>query len=176
MISRCVFVVFASFAFASPTLASGMQDEQNRPAAITELLACSEVRESPARLICYDAATTAFKAAQSRGEIAVVDRKEVDIARNRLFGLDGGAFPNLFGGGGDSEGLGQIETTLVRAVETSDGTWTFTLENGTVWRQIDSQNAYVRRQPGQPVRIRRAAMGSYLMNVGDARALRVRRQ
>lgn len=176
MLRKLLFVSLIGLSSFTSANAADLQDTPVVPTAMTELLACGDVGDPVARLTCYDAKSQALKGAQARGEIAVVDRQEVTTVRNRLFGLGGSAFPNLFGGGGDAEELEQIETTLVKANQSGDGSWSFTLENGTVWRQIDSQNAYIRGRPGQTVRIRRAALGSYLMNVGTSRALRVRRQ
>jgi hypothetical protein len=174
MIIKAMLSAVTALLLSQPASAAAKQDSGERSVA-TSLSTCRSIAASANRLACYDGAVAAFEAAQANGEIAVVDRKAVNTARNRLFGLDGGAFPNLFGGG-DAEDLEEIETTLVRAVQSSDGSWTFSLENGTVWRQIDSYNSYIRSQPGQAVRIRRAALGSYLMNVGNSRALRVKRQ
>jgi len=57
-----------------------------------------------------------------------------------------------------------------------DGKWLFRLEDGSEWRQIDSGTVRFRERQGGPVRIRRASLGSYLMTIGNSRAVRVRRQ
>ncbi|KAK0340933.1 hypothetical protein LTR94_028496, partial [Friedmanniomyces endolithicus] len=41
------------------------------------------------------------------------------------------------------------------------------------WKQIDNESPRLRVQTGVPVRVRRAAFGSYFLNVGDARAIRI---
>ncbi len=52
-----------------------------------------------------------------------------------------------------------------------------TLENGQVWRQLDSDTVRVRtkRSLGKPVVIRQARFGSYLMSIDGGRSIRVKR-
>jgi hypothetical protein len=82
----------------------------------------------------------------------------------------------LFEQGERAEPIGEIETTLTRAGMSGEGRWVFTLADGSVWRQIDTERVSFRNQAGEPVRVRRAAMGSYLLTAGRSRAVRVRRQ
>jgi hypothetical protein len=70
--------------------------------------------------------------------------------------------------------LETVETTLVSANQ-SDG-WVFRLADGSVWRQVDTTALNFRPREGMPVRIRRAAVGSYMLKVGDSPAVRARRQ
>ena len=146
-----------------------------RPEAMNRLVACRQITEAQARLACYDAAVSDFDAAQRQGEVVVVDRAQVTQARRQLFGFQ---LPSvtLFDQGDRPEALDAIETTLVRAGQSSEGRWVFTLADESVWRQVDTERVNFRNRQGEPVRVRRAALGSFLMTVGNSRAVRVRRQ
>lgn len=146
-----------------------------RPESVDRMVACRQIAAPEARLACYDAAVARFDAAQRQGEVVVVERDQVRQARRQLFGFQ---LPGvtLFDQGEQPERLEEIETTLVRAGQGGDGRWVFTLADESVWRQIDTERVTFRNRAGEPVRVRRAALGSFLMTLGGSRAVRVRRQ
>ena len=71
--------------------------------------------------------------------------------------------------------VSSVETTLTRARQGGDGKWVFRLSDGSTWRQIDSERVFFPNREGTEVRVRRAALGSFMMTVGSSRAVRVRR-
>ena len=146
-----------------------------RPEALDRVVACRQITAAEARLACYDGAVAQFDTAQQQGDVVVVDRAQVREARRQLFGFQLPAV-TLFDQGEKPESLEAIETTLVRGSQSGDNRWTFTLGDQSVWRQVDSERVTFRNREGEPVRIRRAALGSFLMTVGNSRAVRVRRQ
>ena len=105
----------------------------------------------------------------------VIDRAAVNETRRQLFGFEMPTLPRLFGNDA-GEDLDSIETTLERASLSGENRWVFRLADGSVWRQIDSERVRFRNRAGEPVRVRKASLGSFLMTVGDSRAVRVRRQ
>lgn len=158
---------------AGPSIAQS----QNVPSSplMQSLLACRSIDQPEPRLACFDQASAAFETAQRDGEIAVVDQAQARQARSRLFGLDlDGA--DIFGGLRASVPVEAIETRLARASQDGRGQWTFVLEDGSTWRQIDTQRLSARAAPGATVQIRQAAMGSYLLSVNDSRSVRARRE
>lgn len=148
---------------------------QQRPEMLERLTACRAVAEDAARLACYDAAAAAFDTAEREGELVVIDRAAVNETRRQLFGFEMPTLPRLFGNG-SGEDLDSIESTLERASLSGESRWVFRLADGSVWRQIDSERVRFDNRPGEPVRVRKASLGSFLMTVGDSRAVRVRRQ
>lgn len=148
---------------------------QQRPEMLERLTACRTVAEDAARLACYDAAAAAFDTAERQGELVVIDRAAVNETRRQLFGFEMPTLPRLFGNGA-GEDLDAIETTLERASLSGENRWVFRLADGSVWRQIDSERVRFDNRAGEPVRVRKASLGSFLMTVGDSRAVRVRRQ
>ncbi len=165
-------IAAAAFLFAAPGLAQ--QRNAERPQAVTRLLECRGIQPAEARLACYDRQVAAFEAAEASQELVVYDRERLRQTRRSLFGI---ALPNLsiFGGGDDEDGVTQIESTIRALRQDPYGKYTFTLADGARWVQIDSREMRATPRVGQPIRIRRAMMGSYLANVNNQIAIRVRR-
>lgn len=167
-------LLFAGSAGASP------QDGRasvlaGRPALLDSLLACRALVGADERLACFDRAAAAFDAAERGGEVTVIDRALARETRTRLFGLNLGS-ANLFGGLRPEAPVEAVETTLVRASQGQNGKWVLVLEDGSTWRQVDTSRLAPRPAPGQRVRIRQAAIGSYLLSVGSGRSIRARRE
>jgi hypothetical protein len=144
------------------------------PTVVNEVLSCRTVTDAAARLACFDRSVAALGKAQTTGELVTLDRQEVRKTRRSLFGL---ALPDLriLSNDQDGEDGSQIETRIVRTAPGADGKWVFQLAEGGRWAQIDSREFVVDPAPGQPIRIRRAALGSFLANINNQRAIRVKR-
>lgn len=149
---------------------------QARPELLSRLIDCRAIADASARLACYDAGAAALDSAEKQGDVVVIDREQVGVARRQLFGFALPSMPDLFQRGEQPDTLDAIETSLTRAGQYAEGKWTFTLADGSIWRQIDSEPVRFRNREGQAVRVRRAALGSFLLTVDGSRAVRVRRQ
>src|SRR5690606_9825392 len=103
-------------------------------------------------------------------------RAGIAETRRQLFGFEMPSLPRLFGPEGSAPEINSIESTLQSASLVGEGRWVFRLADGSVWRQIDSERVRFENRPGQAVRVRKATLGSFLLNVDDSRAVRVRRQ
>ena len=146
-----------------------------RPPAFQKLVDCRDVTDASRRLACYDREVTAVAAAEGRQDLVVIDRAKVRTARRTLFGLQ---VPDLgiFGGDdGEEEGVSRLEATIAGVGRNGDGRWTFRLADGARWIQSDSRELGIDPAAGQPIVIRKAAMGSFLANVNKQIAIRVRR-
>lgn len=153
------------------------------PERSTLLSALSECRAMPdtvARLACFDRTADALDTAERQGELVVMERQQIREARRQLFGFSAPALPAIFSRGGDAADaepeVDSVETTLVGAGQDHEGKWTFRLADGSEWRQIDSAPVRFQNRSGMEVRVRRAALGSYLLTAGKSRAVRVKRQ
>lgn len=149
--------------------------EGTRSQVLSKVVDCRKLTDGGERLACYDREVAAMEAAESRKDLVVVDRDQLRKTRRTLFGL---TLPNLsiFGDDNDDqEGVQGIETTIKAVSQDPYGKWLFTLEDGARWAQSDSLTLPVDPRPGHPIKIRRAAMGSYLANVREQKAIRVRR-
>jgi hypothetical protein len=55
-----------------------------------------------------------------------------------------------------------LEVTIAAAAEGRDGRWTFTTQDGTVWRQSESRSFPVTPVAGQKLTVHKATLGSFL--------------
>jgi hypothetical protein len=160
---------------AASTLSTQAVPAQDRPEVLARLMACRAVADSTARLACFDTAAGALDTAERQGDLVVIDRAGVDETRRQLFGFQMPSLPRLFGPEGAVE-LDSIDSTLQGASLVGEGRWVCRLADGSEWRQIDSERVRFQNRPGQPVRIRKGALSSFLLTVDGSRAVRVRRQ
>ncbi len=160
---------------AASALSGQTEPAQARPETLARLMACRGIADNTARLTCFDTAAGALDTAERSGDVVVIDRAGVAETRRQLFGFAMPSLPRLFGPEGAVE-LDSIESTLQSASLVGEGRWVFRLADGSVWRQIDSERVRFQNRPGQPVEVRKASLGSFLLTVGDSRAVRVRRQ
>lgn len=160
---------------AASTLSIQATPVQERPETLERLMACRGIADNTARLTCFDTAAGALDTAQRQGDVVVIDRAGVAETRRQLFGFEMPSLPRLFGPENTVE-IESIESTLQSASLVGEGRWVFRLADGSVWRQIDSERVRFENRPGQPARVRKAALGSFLLTVGGSRAVRVRRQ
>lgn len=170
-------VIMPALVVAAMTVASSSaaapRKAQPKPAQLQRLVDCRGVADPGQRLACYDRETAAFEQAQVSGQVVVMDNQQVRSTRRSLFGL---ALPDLSVFGDNSgDDVSELETTIKAVRRDPRGKWTFDLAEGGRWVQLDSRMFVTDPAPGQPVRIRRAALGSYLANVNKQIAVRVQR-
>ncbi|HEY0147830.1 MAG TPA: hypothetical protein VGB70_02385 [Allosphingosinicella sp.] len=169
LVAAVLMLAFAAPAGAAPKV------ERERAPALSRLVDCRAIAAAADRLACYDREVAAVDQAVAKEELVVMDRQQVRKTRSSLFGL---TLPNLgifSDEKGEGEGISRIETTIRRASEDANGKWVLELEGGARWAQIDSKTLAVDPRPNDKIVIRKAAMGSYLANIGRANAIRVRR-
>lgn len=150
-----------------------------RSSLLTALAECRALGDAGSRLACFDRTADALDAAERQGDLVVVERQQIREARRQLFGFSAPALPSIFSRSGDTEGeadVDSIETSLLGASQDREGKWTFRLADGSEWRQIDSAPVRFTNRSGTEVRVRRAALGSFLLTAGKSRAVRVKRQ
>ena len=170
-------IFLAAALVAVPGVAFAQQQEaaQARPELFEALVRCRTIADDTERLQCFDTAAANLQQAQERRDLVVVDRQQVRENRRRLFGLP---LPDLGGvfGGDDEDEVDSIESTVASASQVNMGRWLVRLEDGSTWVQTDNEIIAGRPRPGQPVRVNRAALGTYMMRVNNQPGVRVRRQ
>lgn len=169
-------------ALAAPAAAALAQTAaDDRPALLKSLADCRKLTDDRARLACYDAAAGALDQAEAKGEIVVVDRERANKVRRQAFGF---SLPSLSildrpsrapGSDKPPEPLDRLTATLARGYQRGDGKWVLELDDGAVWVQTDSQPLGRGAKKGAKVEIRRAALGSFFVNVDEQRAIRASR-
>jgi len=142
--------------------------------SVQAVIDCRQVADEAQRLACYDKAADVLEKAEATGDLVSLDREQRRVARKQAFGF---SLPSLaiLDSGEKPEDVDRIQETLASARQDAEGKWTFVMQDGAVWRQID--DAYLSRDPhhGSAIVIRRAMLGSYILNVDGQPALRVHR-
>ena len=181
------FRIFALMLLAALFVAGpAAADEQRRPAGepaqrpelFEALVRCRAVSNDAARLQCFDRAAANLQQAAERRDVVIVDRGQVRESRRRLFGLPLPRLP-IFGGGGDDDDedeIRSIESTVASAHQEGYGRWVVRLQDGSTWVQTDNNIIAASPRSGQPVRVNRGALGTFMMKVNNQPAVRVRRQ
>lgn len=161
------------WAIINPGSAAAQQAPSTPQSDILDgVIRCREMADDGARLACFDAAASALAAA---GEVALVSRTEVEQTQRQLFGFNASLL-NPFSGRSDADELASITSTMASARQMGPTGWLVTLEDGSVWRQIDNTRAVFSTRQAHVVTVRRAAMGSYMMKIGNTPAFRVKRE
>jgi hypothetical protein len=171
----CLLAAAALVAFPAAAFAQPAEEAPQRPELFEALVRCRALADDSARLQCFDAAAANLQQAAERRELVVVDRQQIRESRRRLFGL---ALPRLpiFGGGDEEEDeIDSIESQVASASQIEFGRWLVRLEDGSTWVQTDNEILAGRPRPGQPVRVSRAALGTFMMRVNNQPGVRVRR-
>ena len=143
--------------------------------ALKGLAECAGLGEAAAKAACYDAAYQALDQQVRTGELSIIRRKEAQEAQRGAFGLDLPSlslFDRAAGSGGPLE---RVTDTLTSAAQDANGRWVFQLQSGATWRQIDNGTISPRPRAGTAVEIRKAALGSFFLKVGEARGVRAKR-
>ena len=153
---------------------AGARDKDNAAAAAPpqvyqSVLDCRAVADPAQRLACFDKAVTAMSDATSRKDLVIIDRESIRATKRGLFGI---SLPKIkiFGGNDDVE-VDQIESTITATYSSKDGMSVFTLADGSRWKQTDGRYTYPKA--GQKIRVKRAALGSFMANVDGQPAVRV---
>ncbi len=142
------------------------------PAVVAAVSACRAIAESGARLACFDRAAQSLDAAISRREIVAITPSEIRQTRRSLFGFPVANLP--FFGGGDSEEERDITAKIASARPLGYEKWRIRLADGAVWDTIEDVRGTL-PAAGRTVRIRRAALGSYLLSIEGDRGVRAKR-
>ena len=158
----------------APAAAQDAKSLANAPAPkiFTDVLQCRAIAEAEARLACFDQTVGTLAQAQQRKDVFVADKEAIREVRRGLFGF---SLPKvrLFGDDDMAEEVKSIETTIKAASRGQKG-YVFTLQDGARWAQTDG--AYMDQpKPGSKIRIRRAALGSYMASIEGRVGFRIER-
>lgn len=173
---NCAALAIIALACSSHAAVAQTDDDKapTSPAAYEAVIGCEKVAEAAARLACFDRAVAALNVAVRDKQVAVIDRATVREARRGLFGLN---LPrlNLFGRGDDAaEEIQAIDSTITAVSSTREGKSVFGLADGSRWRQTELRKVYAK--VGQPIHIKRGAIGGYMATIenrGNIRVIRI---
>lgn len=167
---------------ASPAASQiGNPPPEARPPVFDALINCRKIGDAAERLACFDKTADQLAAAQTAGDVVVVDRQEIKKAQRSTFGFNI-ALPQVFKNkGGKSEAKdekgeqtdesGDIEAitaVATRVWQSARGEWNFQLEDGAVWRQTDSPDPARSFKNGVTVEIKKGKLGNYFLKANGA--------
>lgn len=175
MVSRLLTLPAAFFGLVAVDVSAQDAGRASPPRIVASLSECLAITADTQRLQCLDAAARAIDSAIRSGDLLIVDRQQATEARRQAFGTSS-APADILQPARPADRIDSIETTLTRASQAGDGRWTFVLADGSTWNQVDTDRVRVNNRAGETVRVRRGALGSYLLVVGRSGAVRVRRQ
>jgi hypothetical protein len=166
-------------AAAAPLMVAPGALAQSKPVSrakiVQDLADCRKLTDNAARLACYDAAAASLETAEAKGDIVVVDREQARTVRRQAFGF---ALPSIsmFEKGETREDLENVTGSVAAARQNGAGKWVIELADGAgTWLQVDNNELHRDPKAGAPVKIRKAAVGSFLMSIGNGGGFRVRR-
>lgn len=174
---KFVFIALCMSGGATSALSETSKHRPPPPELYSRLTACRGISADAERLACFDAALTKLDAAIASDEVYMADKAQIRETRKTLFGLP---LPNLgiFGNGDDdnkdANQVSQIDSAVKSASVGADG-FIVTLADGSTWRQVDGTPLGRSPKPGMAVTVKKAALGSFKMNVAGQSAVRVKR-
>ena len=169
--------LIAPILLLAPLAAASAADQPDppKPQSFAKLTGCKAITDNAARLACYDKAVLDLEQAVASKQVYLADKEEIKKTRKGLFGF---SLPKigLFGGDDGGDEANQIEAVIAKATQLGrNGPWTITLEDGARWVQTDGE-LFPPPKPGQPIKIRKGLMGSYIANVNGQRGVHVERR
>ena len=159
---------------AMAAMAAPAQAKEGRAAIVQKLVDCRKVADSAARLACYDQTAADLDQAEAKGDVVIVDREQATEVRRQAFGF---TLPSLslFNKGAPKEEIESADGVVAGARRDGNGRWAIVLEGGAVWTQVGSEELFKTPKAGMKVRIRRGALGSFLMSVDNSGAFKAHR-
>ena len=142
--------------------------------AVQAVVDCRKIGDGVQRLACYDAATDNLTKATSSGDLVTLDRQQRRAVRKQAFGFTLPAL-SMFDVGEKSETMDRIDEVLASAHQDAQGRWTFVMQDGAIWRQIDDEFLSRDPHPGSAVVISKAMMGSFMLSVDKQPGVRAHR-
>jgi hypothetical protein len=173
MTIRRAYVAIAVLLFGSSAV--GFAQGSRGDAILESLVRCRTIESDRERLACLDRGVAALAAARADSGLTAQTRDDQAQRRQAQFGLaPEGAVPPRRAERKDAPPVVQeLNSTVTRVVATGRDRLTVTLADGSVWRTTEPARS--EPEAGDSVRIRRAALGSYLATFAGGRAVRIER-
>ena len=166
-------LVLAALAAASPAFAKE-KPIAAPPPVYQAVVDCRGIADAAQRLACFDRTVGEMAKAGEDKDLVVLDRETMREARKGLFGF---SLPKLklFGGGDEDERdvVREIESTIAGIRSAKDGLPVYTIADGARWKQTDGRNLFPK--VGQKIKIKAAALGSYMASIEGRAGVRVMR-
>lgn len=184
LIGRVTLAMTAGVAIAAVAMTSAPAFAQG--SLQDQLAVCARISKKSARMACYDSVASAAQsnpAPSSSGFGASSIRNPAPAAppppappAEASAGFGGEHLNRPAPQRNASADADEVEVAVRSASDNGLRMWQITLADGAVWRMTERANAAFRPPaPNETVTIRKAALGSYLMEIGRQPSVRVER-
>jgi len=172
----------AAALLAGPTMAQGAPANPTEP-----IYSCASIAEDVARLACFDEAVADFRTKEEAGLVQTVDVAQIEAIEKEAFGFSMPSLPSIFTRSASRsdpsepkparEEVSEITVAVKSArIQSVTSRAIVTLENGQTWEQIDTTKVQASSlRHAKEARVRKAALGSFMMSVDGGRSFRVKR-
>lgn len=180
MTLRSLPVLFAAALFLSGTAAAQGGGAAN---PTDPIYSCATIPDDAARLACFDDAVAALRTKEEAGLVKTIDVAQIETIEKEAFGFSMPSLPSIFTRSASAdtkparEDISEITVAVKSArIQPVTSRAIVTLENGQTWEQIDSTKVAARDlRDAKEARVRKAALGSFMMSVDGGRSFRVKR-
>lgn len=146
---------------------------------LAKVYACADIADGAARLACFDGAVAGLKKDVAGGQVQVMSKEQVRAAEIQTFGSENLTVSTALAaasGRKPAEAPPDRVTLKVKSITPGgDGNLRFLMENGQLWRQMDREKVVGLGSGPWTAEVRKAAMGTFFMNIEGRRAIRVKR-
>lgn len=155
------------------------------PDVLTKLYSCKSITDSTARLKCYDQNIGFVETAQETGNLIAIDKAGARKIQKESFGFNIPSIPKLgfFGNkktkgeksSGD-DGFQTVTLEIMSAKKLANGRYQFKLKNDQIWVQTEvSRVPIISKKRTNMIRIKKAALGSFIAQINGSGGIRVKR-
>lgn len=169
---------------AATSFLAGPAFARQAPANPTDpIYACAAIPEDAARLACFDDAVAALRTKEEAGIVRTIDVEQIETIEKESFGFSMPSLPGIFSRASsgekkaEREQIDEISVAIKSArIQGVTGKAIVTLENGQTWEQTDTAKVPASTlKKAKNARVRKAALGSYMMIIDEGRSFRVKR-
>jgi hypothetical protein len=174
--STIIYVGLIFVLSSAPAWSQRLPSSSTSSNHIKDMEGCQAIAVPNARLACFDAAAAALVGAARRGDTTVVDRSEVRQVRRSLFGFSMPKLPFFRGDESAGEVSNVLETRIASVRSLGYGRYRLTLADGdAVWETTESFENMNDPIAGQPIKLKRGALGRYILLINGQRGVSGRR-
>ena len=152
--------------------AASATQQEAPPSSVQRLLACRPIADGAQRLACFDRESAPVSADLRNRDLVIIDKEKARTASRTVFGF---SVPNFGGLFGSKNEVSSIQSTVRSARPNPYGGYTVALADKSVWSQTDDSPLGLSPRAGDPVVIRRGALGSFVMQVARQPSVKVKR-
>lgn len=165
-----------TIAFSAVPGASAQAPEGAIPRSLLTAFRCADLEDVAGRLACFEEAVARIRTDIETGELVALSREQTATIQGDSFGLSVPSLEELIPQHGEPQSLEQIDAHVARVIARAHGRYSFVLDNGQTWRQVEAQRVG-NIQMGDAISIRRGQVGNYLLvPARSGAAHRVRRE